>query len=70
MLKEFLTEDNGQLSSMRLVTTAWSLGTLAVWIYTSMTQGQMLPIEGTQIGMTAAVLGAKVAQKFAENKVK
>lgn len=65
-LFEFFEEGTGKLSSIRLVTTAWALGQLIVWMYVCIHTGTMVPIDASIIGMTGALLAGKVGQKFGE----
>lgn len=67
-LSGFLREDSPH-SSMRLIATGWAYGILIVWMVLSLKQGQMATIDGTTIGILATLIGGKVAQKYAENRL-
>jgi len=65
-LLEFLSEDNGNLSSQRLVFLLANLCIWSVWTISSMKSGQLQPISPELlIGLGITQIG-KVAQKFGE----
>jgi len=69
---QFFQEDNGNLSSTRLLFVLWSVAVLIVWIFSSITSSPAklasIPLE--VIGIIATFAGAKVGQKFSEEKDK
>ena len=67
-LTEFLQEDNGGLSSTRLLFLVWGLGGFIVWTLLSLRMAPpafaILPWE--YIGVVLSLGGVKVVQKFGE----
>lgn len=65
-IAEFLQEDDGGFSSMRLVTVCWLIGPLALWTWLGIKNGTMAEIPETVIVVLGMVLTGKVTQKVAE----
>lgn len=65
---EFLKEDNGNQSSMRLVFLVWGLGTFFVWLILSFIDGELKAIPESVVTASAIFLVGKVSQKFGEQK--
>ena len=67
-LTEFLQEDNGGLSSTRLLFLVWGLGGFIVWTLLSLRMVPpafaILPLE--YVGVVLSLGGVKVVQKFGE----
>jgi hypothetical protein len=79
--REFLQDDNGALSSTRLIMLLWVLGVLGVWAAATIVglagkgvcaAGGKCPllaaIPGSVITLTGIILGGKVLQKWPEVK--
>ena len=64
---EFLTDDSGQLSNMRLVGLMVSSGFMADWMAHVIRSLEFDPSWST-VSLVAAVIGAKVFQKGSETK--
>jgi hypothetical protein len=65
---EFFQEDNGGLSSTRLLFIVWGLGGFIAWVVMSIKSTPLafvsLPVE--YIGIVLSLGGVKVIQKFGE----
>jgi len=67
-LQEFLSEANGQFSSIRLVLLAWGLGVLGVWTYLSIRNKTIQPVDNGIVAIFGILFAGKVVQKAAEEK--
>jgi len=65
-LARILSEDNGNPSSMRMITALICLIVMLTWSYTCIKQGQLLPLDIEQIGLVLGALGLKTFQKGKE----
>lgn len=65
---EFLKEDNGSNSSMRLIMVLWGAGTFVVWTILSFYHGSLQAIPESVVASVAAMVTGKVIQKFGESK--
>lgn len=63
----FLSE-NGDVSTIRLVTIGIPLIFMGVWAYVSVIKQELQPLDIEQVGLIMAALAAKVVQKGKENK--
>lgn len=66
-LSTVLQDQDGGYSMIRLVLSAWSLGVLAVWIYSSLLQKTLAPIPDMVVVLLSALTTGKVVQRFGEN---
>ena len=72
-LSKFIKESKtGKLSSSRLLVLAWGLGTLVVWIVTSIIStlnGEGLqPLPESIVTVLGILVGGKTLQRFGENQ--
>jgi len=65
---QFLKEDNGNLSSTRLIMYVWMFGVLFIWGFTSLKQNTLVDLPTTVVTVLFAVMGGKVIQKGFEKK--
>lgn len=65
-LGEFFQEANGSFSSSRLAFLLWAIGTLVVWILTSVKAGALQPIPESALMILGMLMTGKVVQKWAE----
>ena len=65
---EFLEEDNGGISFMRVASFGIIGVTLFVWAYTSIRTMQIQKMDIEQIMLILGSLGFKLGQKFVESK--
>jgi hypothetical protein len=63
---QFLQEKNGDFSSTRLAFLLWIIGTLIAWVWVSVTQGTLQPIDETVVTIIGILMTGKVVQKFPE----
>jgi len=63
---QFIQEDNGQLSSTRLLFVVWGFTLLGIWAYLSVAKGAIQPIDVTVVGAFSSLGLVKVAQKYGE----
>lgn len=68
-LLQFLSEDNGQFSSQRLVFLLGNACLWIIWAYVSVQQGQMAPISPELLLGLGILQAGKVGQKVVEEKV-
>ena len=67
-LQEFLSEANGQFSSIRLVLLTWGLGVFAVWAFLSVKGAELQHLDSSIVGIFGILIGGKAIQKQAEEK--
>ena len=65
-LKEMLSEDNGNLSMMRVVSTIIPLIIVGTWAWISITNGQLVSFDIPDVIAVLGPLGAKAYQKGKE----
>ena len=65
-LRQFITEDNGNLSSTRLLFLVWGFTLLGIWAYLSIAKGAIQPIDVTVVGAFSSLGLVKTVQKFGE----
>lgn len=65
-LSEFLQDNSGGLSSMRLVFLVWTLGIFSIWAYASVSTRTLVPIPESVIVMFSAICTAKSVQRIGE----
>lgn len=63
---EFLQEDNGALSSTRLLFLIWGVGGFINWIVLSLRSSAMQNLSWEYIGLLLSLGAVKVVQKFGE----
>jgi len=63
---QFISEDNGQLSSTRLLFLVWGFTLLGIWAYLSVKGGAIQPIDVTVVGAFSSLGLVKTVQKFGE----
>lgn len=66
-LAQFLQDDTGQLSAMRLLFLGWGLGTLIVWLLLSIKTATMIALPWSITGFISSLTAGKVVQSFTEN---
>lgn len=66
-LSTVLQDQDGGYSMIRLVLAAWTLGVLAVWIYSSLLLKTLAPIPDMVVVLLSALTTGKVVQRFGEN---
>lgn len=68
-LSKFIKESKtGKLSSSRLLVLAWGLGTLIVWIVTSIYKQELQPLPESIVTVLGILVGGKTLQRFGENQ--
>ena len=65
---EMFEEDNGGLSSVRVIMMFWNLAVGLVWMILSIRAGVMQPLDGGILVALGIANSAKVVQKFTEAK--
>lgn len=68
LLKEMLSESNGNLSSTRFMMIIAVTIILITWSITCIRSGQLISFDWQDLGVLSVFLGAKVASKPFENK--
>lgn len=65
---QFLQEDNGNLSSTRLLFVLWGVGGFIAWVAMSLKSSPIMfiPLPWEYIGVVLSLGGVKVVQKFGE----
>ena len=66
-LLQFLKDDTGQYSAMRLVFILWSFVIALVWTYLSIKTGVFVSIPNSLITLIGMLLGGKVLQSASES---
>jgi hypothetical protein len=62
----FLQDNSGGLSATRLAFLLWAVGVLGMWIYSSIQQGKLAPIDGTVVTVLGILMTGKTVQRFGE----
>ena len=70
ILREFLSEDNGGLSTMRMAVMLIIVAFLFNWTYLTVHTGQAIPFDWEDIALLLGAMGIKAFQKDKEEKVK
>ncbi len=65
-LTEFLQNDTGRFSAMRLVFLLWSVGILGMWGYCNVQDKKMIEIPSTVVTAFATIAGWKTVQAWTE----
>lgn len=65
-INEFLEDNSGGLSSLRLSMLLWSIGALIVWVYLSMLNKTISPIPESVIILILGITSTKSIQRFGE----
>lgn len=68
-LGEFVQDNSGGLSSMRLIFLTWGLGLFLVWAGISIRTGTLQPLPDSLIILTLGISGTKAVQRFGEKSV-
>lgn len=66
-LIQFVQDDTGALSSMRLLFLLWGLGTFGVWLWISIHTGALVALPWSVTGFISSLTAGKVLQSFTEN---
>jgi hypothetical protein len=61
-LGQFLRDDAGELSCMRLMCLLVTVSVLAVWVWGNLTSGQYVPLGYAEAGLLGGAHGAKALQ--------
>jgi hypothetical protein len=64
---EFLQDDNGDLSSIRLVLVLWAVGVFVAWAIASCSHRQLAPVPESVAAILGVLSGGKVLQRFRES---
>ena len=64
--KEFLEDNNGGFSAMRLSLLIWILGVLVVWVRVSWHNGVLQAIPDPIVAILGILVGGKSVQRFGE----
>lgn len=65
-IRKIISDDNGNLSSKRVLAVGWGLSALGVWIYVSIKTATMAPIPWEVAGMVFSLTGVVAAGKWGE----
>lgn len=65
---QFLSDDQGNLSSKRLLAISWGFGVLFTWLYVSITTRTMAPLAWEHVGIVLSLAGVVAAGKWGEGK--
>jgi hypothetical protein len=65
-MKSFLEDNSGGYSATRLAFLLWAVGVLAVWVYTSIKNGSIQPLDGSVTTILGILMTGKVVQRFGE----
>jgi len=68
IIKKAFEEDNGQLSSMRIVWSICVLTVFGVWAYTCINTGALISFEVGDATLIGMLFGGKIGQKYLETK--
>ena len=68
MVGQFLKEDNGNFSSMRLAFLIAVVCIMVSWSVVSITKGELIGFDWQEVGLFLGLFGLKGVQKFAEGK--
>lgn len=68
-INEFVQDNSGGLSSMRLVFLVWTLGLFFIWAGISIRTGVLQPLPDSVIILSLGVSGTKAVQRFGEKSV-
>jgi hypothetical protein len=66
-LVQFVQDDTGALSSMRLLFLLWGLGTFGIWFWISIHTGALVALPWSVTGFISSLTAGKVLQSFTEN---
>jgi hypothetical protein len=65
-LSSFFEDNNGGLSATRLAFLLWAVGVLAVWIYSSIKNATLQPVDNSITTILGILMTGKVVQRFGE----
>jgi hypothetical protein len=65
-ISSFLKDNSGGFSSTRLAFLLWAVGTLGMWLYICLTNGELAAIDNSIIAVLAVLMGGKTVQRFGE----
>lgn len=68
-ITEIFKENNGQLSSTRVLLLAWGFTTLIMWVIMSWVHQTIMPIPETNVYLMLGFISGKVVQKYGESAV-
>lgn len=66
-LSEFVQDDTGACSAMRLLFIIWGLGAFIVWVILSFKTGTMVSIPWSITSFISSLVAGKVVQSYTEN---
>ena len=66
-IKNMISEDNGNTSSMRILASLVIIVMLGNWTYFNITHGTLVSFDWQDLSLILGVLGVKVYQKGKEN---
>jgi len=66
---EFLKDNNGQMSSMRVMSFMIVSLVMIAWCAVCWKQGELIPMPSDQLMLIGLALGGKTAQKYIEKPV-
>jgi hypothetical protein len=67
-ISNFLSDNSGGMSSMRLIMAVWFLGALVLWMLVSFQKAEIQPMPESIITLLGIVLSGKVVQRFGEKQ--
>lgn len=68
-VNEFIQDNEGGLSSMRLAFLTWTLGLFLIWAGISIQTHTIQPLPDSLIILTLGISGTKAVQRFGEKSV-
>ena len=63
---QFFSDDNGNLSSKRLLALMWGFGVLSMWVRTCIVTNTMAPLSWEHTGIVFSLAGVVAAGKWGE----
>src|SRR5438132_37037 len=66
-LTEFLEDNEGGLSTIRLATLVWVAGMVVVWAWVSFIKRELADVPNGVLGVLGILITGKTIQRFAEN---
>jgi hypothetical protein len=65
-IRKILSDDNGNLSSKRVLAVLWGVGVFFVWAFVSVRKGEMAPLAWEHVGIVLSLAGVVAAGKWGE----
>lgn len=65
-LSDFVRDEGGRLSSMRLLFLVWGVGTLVVWAYLCIKAAAFIALPTSVMAFIISLVGGKVLQSYTE----